>query len=321
MSDLEALDDELDHHRNHGETEHSATPDHAHGSPPQRGGDVGHPMTRDIVLRAVLRHAAKAGGRLATPTKVGAKPSDHDALLRKQTHLHLNDARLDSMGAAGLQGMRSLEVLYLYDNHIRQIAGLERLDALTHLYLQNNEIGCMDGLSGLSNLAKLYLQGNYINRVTGIHNLPSLEELHLTGQKLPPGNGLTFDLHAMLSVSPTLRVLCASACGVDTGAAAGLPPLPQLRKLELADNAMEVVDCLEVVLRGAPQLRSLDVHGNPFCHDLGQRARDALMLMSDSVSSIDGTEAHQSSEGQKIRHTMAAAHVEALQVDQGSEGR
>ena len=84
--------------------------------------------------------------------------------------------------------------------------------------------------------------------MANLHNLPSLEELHLNGQRLPPGHegGLTFDMHAMLSISPTLRVLSASGCCIGDEAAATLPPLPALRKLDLSENNMEVPEALEV---------------------------------------------------------------------------
>ncbi len=130
----------------------------------------------------------------------------------------------------------------------------------------------MQGLSGLVHLAKLYLQvtpdstqhlnleipahpvassstirlvqGNRISLVEGLTGLASLEELHLSGQRLPPDcGGLTFELRSMASVSSTLRVLCAVDCGItDTAAAGGLPPLPQLRKLDLSNNNMEVIE-------------------------------------------------------------------------------
>jgi hypothetical protein len=102
---------------------------------------------------------------------------------------------------------------------------------------------------------------------------------------------MSFDVQTMLSVSPTLRVLIASDCGITDTSAAGLPPLPQLRKLDLSSNALEVVECVEVLIKSAPRLMSVELHGNPLCKGhtgTAQKYRDAMILMSDSLASLDG---------------------------------
>jgi hypothetical protein len=110
------------------------------------------------------------------------------------------------------------------------LAASRSLRKLTHLYLQNNQLTSTEGIQGLESLSKLYLQGNHISLVSGLHNLPSLEELHLSKQVLPPGQGLSFDLHSMLSVSPTLRILTCNECGISDEAVAMLPPLPKVNR-------------------------------------------------------------------------------------------
>ena len=76
--------------------------------------------------------------------------------------------------------------------------------------------------------------------MSGLSNLPRLEELHLSSQQLPPSEGLRFDLHSMLPISQTLRVLCAVDCGINDESAAGLPPMPQLKKLDLSGNQVNM---------------------------------------------------------------------------------
>ena len=186
---------------------------------------------------------------------------------------------------------------YLYDNQLRSVNGVASLQKLTHLYLQNNEISDMTGICDLPHLSKLYLQGNRLSAVCGLQNLPSLEELHLSGQRLAPSSssdgGLYFDTRSMLEVASTLRVLCAVDCGIGDEAAAALPPLPQLRKLDLSGNCMEIVECLDLVLRSSQRLTSVELRGNPFCKGQvqvgAQRYRDSVILMStDSVTTLDG---------------------------------
>ena len=138
--------------------------------------------------------------------------------------------------------------------------------------------------------------------MAGLHNLPRLEELHISGQRLPPpsedgmGGGLYFDTRSMLAVSPTLRILNAVDCGITDESAAALPPLPALRKLDLSGNCMEIAECLELVLGSAQRLTTADLRGNPFCKNgahsgagaTGQRYRDSIILMSDSLEELDG---------------------------------
>ena len=54
----------------------------------------------------------------------------------------------------GLSVCRSVSVLYLYDNQIREITGVSSCP-LTHLYLQNNLITTVRGLGTLHRLTKL----------------------------------------------------------------------------------------------------------------------------------------------------------------------
>jgi len=55
---------------------------------------------------------------------------------------------------------------------------------------------------------------------------------------------------------------------------------------------MEMAECLELLLRSSPRLATADFSGNPFCKGQvqmsGQRYRDAIILMSESLTQLDG---------------------------------
>lgn len=150
-----------------------------------------------------------------------------------------------------------------------------------------------------------------IARVENLQGLRSLEELHLSNQRLPPDTGLTFEVTSMHAVSGTLRTLVAAGCGIGDEAAAMLPPLPQLRKLDLSNNQMEIVECLEVVMRSADRLTLVELHGNPFCKAYGapQKYRDAVILMSDSMTRLDGEEVTQAQRAFLLRFQLQKLKV------------
>jgi len=187
-------------------------------------------------------------------------------------------------------------VLYLYDNRLQSpsLGLLHSLGStLKHLYLNNNNLDSLEGLTdGFEQLTKLYLQGNRISHVTGLQGMKNLEELHLNNQRLSPDSpGLTFDLKSLVTVSQKLKVLTANDCGITDESAASLPRLLALKKLELKNNRIEVVEAIETVLRGAARLQSLDLIGNPFASSKTApiRYRDSVILMSsDSLSVLDG---------------------------------
>ena len=55
---------------------------------------------------------------------------------------------------------------------------------------------------------------------------------------------------------------------------------------------MEMAECLDLLLRSSLRLKTADLLGNPFCKGQfqmsGQRYRDAIILMSDNLSTLDG---------------------------------
>ena len=251
-----------------------------------------HIDERVVVTREMCLHALKQHGvRIATG-------SDPAAILQKQTHLHLNGHKppIEALVDLKALGFKALEVLYLYDNHLKSPSLLCSLGStLKHLYLNNNDLDSLEGLGegGFESLTKLYLQGNRISQIIGLEKMKNLEELHLSSQRLSSDSpGLTFDLKTMVSLSK-LKVLTANDCLITDESAAGLPRLMALKKLELKSNRLVVIESIETVLRGAARLQVLDLAGNPFATSKTApiRYRDAVILMSsDSLATLDGLE-------------------------------
>ena len=74
-----------------------------------------------------------------------------------------------------MSAVRSLTVLYLYDNRISKIERLESVPHLEHLYLQRNNITKIENLSHLAKLKKLYLSGNKISVVENLEKCTMLK--------------------------------------------------------------------------------------------------------------------------------------------------
>jgi Leucine-rich repeat (LRR) protein len=244
-------------------------------------------VTRDMCIAALKQHGVRIG-------------IDPTALIQKQTHLHLNGHKppIEVLVDFKALGFKALEVLYLYENSI-QSSSMQLLSSISstlkHLYLSNNDLDSLEGLreGKFDSLTKLYVQSNQISHLIGLESMKNLEELHLSNQRLSPDSpGLTFDLRTKISL-PMLKVLTANDCLITDESAAGLPQLSSLKKLELKNNRLVVVESIETVLRGAARLQSLDLAGNPFATSKTApiRYRDAVILMSsDSLQSLDGVE-------------------------------
>ncbi|XP_040518675.1 protein phosphatase 1 regulatory subunit 42 isoform X2 [Gallus gallus] len=204
--------------------------------------------------------------------------------LRKITHLNLSDKNLDAIGDISL--CRNLRVLYLYDNQISQIQNLGFASHLTHLYLQNNCISCIENLSSLKKLEKLYLGGNSIAVVEGLDQLQEIRELHIESQHLPLGEKLLFDPGSLRSLAKSLSVLNISNNNIDE--LEELAVLENLSHLRAADNQLQHMKDLEVVLNKWTKLCSMDLTGNPICHK--PKYRDRIVVQSQTLEYLDGKE-------------------------------
>lgn len=202
--------------------------------------------------------------------------------LKQITHLYLNGKHLENIGPE-LALCRNLTVLYLYDNRIKEIPDLSGLPHLTHLYLQNNNIIRIYHLSQLTKLEKLFLSRNCISVVEGLEGLLSLRELRVDNQRLTPGQNLVFDEYSINSLAKTLTSLDVSGNGLDT--LEDLKPLCRLTYLCASNNRLQNIANLTSTLASWPELKHLELHGNPVV--CKQRAKDAIIVNTKSLESLD----------------------------------
>ena len=92
----------------------------------------------------------------------------------------LNLSRNQISDLTPLFGLKSLKVLFLYDNkRISDLTPLSKLTNLTDLSLYDNRISDLSPLSNLTNLIKLTLNDNQISDLSPLKNLVNLTELGL----------------------------------------------------------------------------------------------------------------------------------------------
>ncbi|TGZ72197.1 hypothetical protein CRM22_002240 [Opisthorchis felineus] len=205
-----------------------------------------------------------------------------DQYLKKITHLYLNGKHLDEVGSE-LALCKQLNVLYLYDNMLKEFPDLAVLTQLTHLYLQNNQITRIDNLGSLVRLEKLFLSRNCISLVEGLEGLTALQELRLDNQRLYPGESLLFDEQSVNSIAETLIRLDVSGNALET--LEDLTPLKKLVYLSAGNNHIKSMTKLSEVLPSWPALTHLELQGNPVMKKL--RARDAIVVNTKSLEMLD----------------------------------
>ncbi|XP_010884176.2 protein phosphatase 1 regulatory subunit 42 isoform X1 [Esox lucius] len=204
--------------------------------------------------------------------------------LKKLTHLNFSNKNIEEID--DLSMCQNLTVLYLYDNNITRICNLGFASNLSHLYMQNNNISHIENLSGLKKLSKLYLGGNSITVLEGLEELVELEELHLEGQRLPCGEKLLFDPRTLLCLAECLTVLNINKNNIDE--IRDLAVLKKLTHFFAAENQLQDMQELEEVLSQWPQLRRMDLSGNPVC--CKPKYRDNLITVCLGLDELDGKE-------------------------------
>jgi chromosome segregation ATPase len=126
---------------------------------------------------------------------------------------------------------------------------------LQSLNLSSNEIRVVENLEPLVALESLDLRQNSIHTLDGVGQLPALKQLDVSGNRIQR---------------------CARCHG------------PLLEELNLADNQLSDWSQLESIGWGFPQLRRLQLTGNPICEDADYRLRVAQLVPT--LDQLDGTD-------------------------------
>uniref|UniRef100_H2YWU8 Leucine-rich repeat-containing protein 49 n=1 Tax=Ciona savignyi TaxID=51511 RepID=H2YWU8_CIOSA len=153
----------------------------------------------------------------------------------------------------GLSSLKSLRVLMLGKNRIRQISSLDNLVKLDVLDLHGNQIQTVENLNHLSELRVLNLAGNQIEHVRNLAGMDTLAELNLRRNiiiSIQEVDLLTSLQRLFLSFNNISRWQDVECLG-DAGA---------LCEISLDGNPISSDVCYkQIVLRSMPQLRQLDM--------------------------------------------------------------
>lgn len=84
----------------------------------------------------------------------------------------------------GIELLRNLKKISLWDNQISDIKPLAQLEKLEEIYMDSNCIENIDSLQKLENLRILYMADNHISDIRGLRKLKRLTEISLWSNKI-----------------------------------------------------------------------------------------------------------------------------------------
>nr|XP_027210824.1 protein phosphatase 1 regulatory subunit 42-like [Penaeus vannamei] len=141
----------------------------------------------------------------------------------------------------------------------------------------------LEGLKELPSLRRLLVGGNRVGVVEGLPH--GLQELHIQEQRLPPGDALVLDPHALAAVQDTLLLLDVSGNRMTELGPVGL--LNNLKVLRAGDNDLRTLSHLTAVIGRLRHLQEAHFVGNPVTAH--RRYRPALILASQpKLENLDG---------------------------------
>jgi len=153
--------------------------------------------------------------------------------------LHLDDNCINAV--EGLDALKLLEYLNLDNNKIQRLGkGIMRLTKLRELHVARNRLVSLEGVAGLGALEVLTAGSNQIQEISPeqVKGLVRLDEMRLEGNLL---GSLSFlkEVAGSAQSLPNLATLDVSCNQITAEALRGLPCLPQLAELNLAENRIE----------------------------------------------------------------------------------
>jgi len=163
------------------------------------------------------------------------------------THLIFRSHLIRKM--EGLNGLKSLELLELYDNQIEYLEGLGLNDALMHEDVKENDVIRNDEGPGV-NVKVMDMSYNMIREMKPVQSCPNLLELYLANNKLKHIEGIEH--------LTSLRKIDLGANRIRKIPARQFLNLTDLEELWLGKNKIEQIEGLEKLT----SLKRLDVQSN-----------------------------------------------------------
>ncbi|VDD75888.1 unnamed protein product [Mesocestoides corti] len=213
--------------------------------------------------------------------------------LGRMTHLYMDNKDIDEVVSKqktrshlfltkgdALIFCKSLEVLYLYENHLTEFPELPLSPNLTHLYLQHNDITEIRHLEKLVNLEKL---ANKISVLEGLESQEKLSDLKVDHQRLPPGEGMILDDLSLKTLQARSNI---SGSGVNS--LIGLEYFDNLERLDVESNQLADANEVLSVLTTMGHLKELNISHNPIMNE--PRIRDRIIVAIGSLEFLNGKE-------------------------------
>lgn len=170
----------------------------------------------------------------------------------------------------------SMLIMSIRDAALTDTAGVAAFPNVTRLTLANHKITSVQELAHLKDLDDLDLSENEIARVSGLANAP-LTVLNLSTNLI--------ESLADFDGPPTLKQLTVNSCKISS--IASLSDYPNLRSLQIIDNAIETLD-----VDGVSSLTSLEARQNPLRTTAGLEAFPHLktLIVGDDIRVVEGLE-------------------------------
>jgi len=140
-------------------------------------------------------------------------------LLKALTRIYLYNNQLTDVG--DLSGLTALTYLYLSNNQLTDVGDLSGLTALTYLNLYNNQLTDIGDLSGLTALTILSLYNNQLTDVGDLSGLTALTILYLYGNNFATAqvDKVLADMHTAYDATGVIATidLSGATMGIPTG--------------------------------------------------------------------------------------------------------
>ncbi|NQY75133.1 MAG: hypothetical protein HRT90_10325 [Candidatus Margulisbacteria bacterium] len=153
----------------------------------------------------------------------------------------------------GIQHLRNLNTLALYDNNIEDLTPLEDLTQLNDLSLSQNKINDLTPLQYLTKLNTLNLSDNNIEDLTPLEDLTQLNFLLLGGNDI-------------VNINPLRKLVLVATLGIEKNNITDISVLRDLiplKELYISAESNEMLQSLsKLTLENLPNIVTIKIYGN-----------------------------------------------------------